>query len=1081
MAFTTDQQAWLTKIGAKGKEYISANEVLEQKAKKLEGISTRIEEMRDKMEEANAKLQAVFKDERTLKNFYKLSLEHSMDWKTGDRDVEIDTVHDLKGGKYKVDPNVLAQVQHYHRELVKIQKEMEEAEENGEKVFTAKDIERELWSPLVQADIIPSNAVADKYSQEAQVWNGACEIYQKMLEEHTEQTSKHERLRQVLRIGKDTLQMMGTIGMESMKAANFPDTFISQSDKAEDAKNSEKLKELKAAKPPTDPEKLSEHNKKIEDLTKKTEDFDKRVKESKKVAAKLARDQAILKLSLGVVDGGLGFADKRLKEKKQEGWAFAKDAYDFMETQVVNSFGLWVAQSAKDDPTRAGTQNFKTSVHIAKNCIEGGLKSGKLVFRLQEAYAANNKGDREKAIRAIVDTLADVVAMAFSAADQQYGKVTDGKGNVLTNDEGEDLYDSGDKGKWTMIGTSIKAGIKGAARIEAAAQRIAEDAAKGKRPTAGSIIGLLGITALEVTAIGTFQKLSDITRKDYKPDETHKSSLSAFTESVQDSSDTTGLEKEKESREAKFGTEIGGLVDKSEALNDFLGELPQNVDMRQMEKKIAEQLKKQEEEQIKQEMEDFKKKVGEDPELKKEVLANINTEVEAQVEALEKLIEDATPNPDELEDEAKKKRAMDSVDKLIKEAEACNTRWKVIIGMTNGGVGILVAALPVAGLAASLTRLATDVAILIRRSYHLNRWRKNLALTFNNSSVYGPAIQSRLESAIVQVSEQAARVIFDAIGVTADALKLADASGVGAAVGAAGHGIEIGNNMARALTEWGFKMQKEAHIEAGWQLYKRARANPGDRKMARTAMRWNSTLSKCVMAYGIVMDGDPIAKEVGRSCGLTPEILANQKDVCPKVVKYFETLYSDDPVVLRRIPLVKDWHPGSPTLAIENWARFKAAAYAKAKPPMAIASSNTPAIDKALAKLEPYIGKDANYSGMRDKDFPDDPLGENRSSEKYGEWLQAAKTAGQEVKKALEGFQPKNGPCPKKVDPRDAWTEGLQHKDMAEVSASLSAQVALVLGEISVDLKEYEAMTAEPEDLELDVLNEDEEQTEETN
>ena len=73
---------------------------------------------------------------------------------------------------------------------------------------------------------------------------------------------------------------------------------------------------------------------------------------------------------------------------------------------------------------------------------------------------------------------------------------------------------------------------------------------------------------------------------------------------------------------------------------------------------------------------------------------------------------------------------MDAVDKLISQTIAANMKWKIITGAATGITSIIASALPIAGLAASVTRLATDVAILLKQSYHLNRWRNNIALTY---------------------------------------------------------------------------------------------------------------------------------------------------------------------------------------------------------------------------------------------------------------------------------------------------------------------------------------------------------------
>lgn len=1027
MGFSPAQRSWLETAQNKSADFAKANEIMAIKAKELETITGKVEDLREKMATANKELKVKFTDDVTWKNFMKRSHETTMDWMNGDRSSEVDTKHDLTGD-YNVDPSDAKKVMDLHREMVLLQEQMESLEHNGKPVFTAKDIERELWSPLVRADIIPSNAVADKYSQEAQVFNGACEIYKGMLEDHTKTASRHETAQRLLRIGMDTVTMMGTIAGESIKAANFDASFISQSEKRENAKDLKAL-ELEQKKPKPDP-------KKVAALTKKTEAFKKRSDDALKVGKETTRNQALVGMAVTLVNGGLSLADNAL-EKKEKGknWKIAEKVYDIVSDSALGGLDIWAKSVAVDNAELAGQASFKTTVALATNLTKAGLKSGKVVFRIHEVVEAKDPAGQRKAALALIGVVADVIANSFAAMDKKSGK----------DSEGNDVEGNGDE--FARIGVFVKTAILGSANAGDVAAQIILAKKEGKSISKSAIFGSLGLSAMNVGIVGAFKEISDSSRQ------------------VKDQSEQNIVSETETGRNLRKGAEASAMntvASKMPDLNALMAALPP-ADSKELQDKLALIQAEQEAEQKQAEISAFQKSL-EDPAVKQKFIDDVKSGSDAEVEALEKLIDDAMPSPDDLEDEEKAKLAMESVEKLIKEAAACNMRWKVLTGLANGGVSVLVAALPVAGLAASLTRMATDVAILLRKSYHVNRWRKNMAMTYGNSSVYGPAIKGRLDSAIVQVSQQTVRVIFDAVGIAADGLKLADASGVGAAAGAVGHGLDIANNMARALTEYGFKMQKEAEIEAGWQLYKRALANPGDRKMARTAMRWNSTLSKCVLAYGIVMDGDPIAKEVGRSCGLTPEILADQKDVCPKVVKYFQTLYSDDPVVLRRVPITKDWHPGAlmPSLAV--WAKYKAAAVSKATPPLARESTATAAIDQHLATLGKLIGANGDYAGQRDKKFPEDELNllqSPRATPEYQTFLESTETAAESLVQALRGYKPVMGPCP--ADAKVKWNPGMQHSGMVDIAVSLTAQADMILGEVRFDLGEFKALSAKDE------------------
>ena len=150
MGFSPAQHTWLETAQNKSADFAKANEVMTIKAEKLAEITGQVEELREKMATANKELKVKFKDDLTWKNFMKRSHETTMDWMNGDRDSEVDTKHDLKGD-YNVDPSDAKKVMNLHREMVLLQEKMEGLEHEGQPVFTAKDIERELWSPLVRA------------------------------------------------------------------------------------------------------------------------------------------------------------------------------------------------------------------------------------------------------------------------------------------------------------------------------------------------------------------------------------------------------------------------------------------------------------------------------------------------------------------------------------------------------------------------------------------------------------------------------------------------------------------------------------------------------------------------------------------------------------------------------------------------------------------------------------------------------------------------------------------------------------------------------------------------------------------
>jgi len=79
------------------------------------------------------------------------------------------------------------------------------------------------------------------------------------------------------------------------------------------------------------------------------------------------------------------------------------------------------------------------------------------------------------------------------------------------------------------------------------------------------------------------------------------------------------------------------------------------------------------------------------------------------------------------------------------------------------------------------------------------------------------------------------------------------------------------------------------------------------------------------MAYG-ALNGDPIAREGMRRCGLNKQTLANPDTNVSKVVTFLEAKYPDDPTLLRAVPRKDKWYPGPIEMTSTSFMRFYSAA-----------------------------------------------------------------------------------------------------------------------------------------------------------
>lgn len=1008
--FTDEHINWLQVAVEKKAEFV-ANEVhLGEKSKEMAGILDEIESFSDELAEAQ---KFTIEYPEKAKHFWSKAKGTEKNWSQGDRDKEVDTRHDLIDG-FQVDPAAVKKVNQMHAKLLALQAKMETAKgADGELLFTARDIERELWSPLVKANVIPSNAVADKYSQEAQVFHGACELYAERLTKHTKAASSHEKLQRRLGYAKDTISLMGTVAAQSIKIHNFHAVSMS----AEEGRELKKLKEEKAARivkfgPGSNtPDNLKENV----NLKPKDEEKLKYLKAKRKQKKVATAAQEYTTMAIGFLNGAYDIVDESLdKPDKERNWKIAEMAFTVVANVAVGSLkGINATESE---------QSKKTNLSAPQNLIKYSLSGSKLVFRFHDILEAP-PNRREQIAKAMIGTFADAVGNAFAAFDVPKGKV-----------DGE--TDQGTKGEWARIGGAITAAIVGASNVGDIIKQLREGKISKK-----TFATAMGINVVEDIMAGTYNWTSDSARDQV---ENKKTSTTVMQET----------DAERSSRLAGQGRDFMSMANTMKGLNDrLLKVIPKSKsDIAKLESAAVALNEATDEAERKFEMDAFNKKMENEEDRKKfhEIVKKATAEHQAE---LMSLISEATQTPGDLEDSEKAAKAMAAMDKLIVKAEKCKTKWAVLDQLTSGGTAILVKFLPAASLAAAIRKLAMDTALLVKSSIELNLWMKNTALTYGNDSVYGPAIKSRLINASIQVSHKTVNTLFSMLGVATESVKLADITGASTA-------MSITNSMARALSEFGYTMQKKAAVAKGWQIYKKARLleNKGDRKLAREAMKWNSTLSKCVLAYGIVEDGDPIAKEVGRNCGLTPEILENQHDVCQKVVQYFMSIYSDDPEVLRRIPLTKGWHPGTPVVTLESWIRFKVAAKNKAMPLLDAKSTVTPKIDSRLAQLDTLCDGAPGYAAKRGEKFPEGNK-EKQRDKAYREFLEQALAAADGLIKELDAYAPRTAPVPEGAE--KPWTEGMVHDDMIAIAGSLGAQTSKLRVEITYDQDLRDALLEE--------------------
>lgn len=361
---------------------------------------------------------------------------------------------------------------------------------------------------------------------------------------------------------------------------------------------------------------------------------------------------------------------------------------------------------------------------------------------------------------------------------------------------------------------------------------------------------------------------------------------------------------------------------------------------------------------------------------------------------------------------------------VIKKDQAAVALAKQIV---TGGANFLAQMLPGAGIIASGMELMFALMDAVRHHEQLAQWRDNLTDAKKSGSVQADAILNRYGLEKGQAIEADVVVLLKGVAVVAQVVKTA-----GGPVAPVGDAMLATTKVVEGAMDVAKTIKTEVEMAKAWNIYRRALETPKDRKLARQALQTNPTLSKYAMVYGALVDKNPVAVKVMKSCGLNEVTLANPGTNVEKVVKYLETLYKEDPVLLRAVKVPGKWCPkGGDQLTITAWVAVVAAAR----------KSTDPALDKidasaVTAALGDYARTLAPIQEMLDPGWA--------ASAKVDTTLfDAFIAAGNALSSVLD-----------RVKPLDK--EGKEHKDFRDHCDVLSAKALVAVGEAGRAKKEVE-------------------------
>ncbi len=283
-----------------------------------------------------------------------------------------------------------------------------------------------------------------------------------------------------------------------------------------------------------------------------------------------------------------------------------------------------------------------------------------------------------------------------------------------------------------------------------------------------------------------------------------------------------------------------------------------------------------------------------------------------------------------------------SIEFLIAIQKKNEATFNMARQIADKGVALVVKLFPPASLLQACMTLAYTIKDAIEKTQELIIWVENVEDATAAGSAQVDAMLNRRGLQTKQMMRAQVQAAIDAAKVVAEVLAFTPAAPAGPVVKASAEVAEAAIDLADLI-------YTEVQLAKAWGIYQQARAQPQDRYLAREATRENPTLSKYAMAYGS-LNGDPIAVEGMRRCGLDKQTLSVPGTNVAKVVTYLEAKYPDDPVLLRAVPVPEKWYPGPVELTAASFLSFYRMATTKAAPKLS-ADGHASGITAALGRL----------------------------------------------------------------------------------------------------------------------------------
>lgn len=348
-------------------------------------------------------------------------------------------------------------------------------------------------------------------------------------------------------------------------------------------------------------------------------------------------------------------------------------------------------------------------------------------------------------------------------------------------------------------------------------------------------------------------------------------------------------------------------------------------------------------------------------------------------------------------------RQLQSIEMMVVQLKKDQMVFELAEKVSTGGPKVVQQFFPPAQIVGATAEFVIACIKAVQHTRELLAWMDNVRDARAAVTVQADAMLNRLGLEQRQTLEAGIKAALKAVEVVG-------AVGTSTVLFApAGQAISGSAQAAQATMDIISKVVTEKQMHDAWNVYKKALDTPQDRKLARNSLRQNPTLAKYAIAYGAVTERNAVALKAMDQCGLSDKVLTNPSTSVNKVVQYMETMYREDPVLLKAVPEKKKWHPGPVELTLESWAKFVLKAQREAKPQLALQD-----VSRINAAMSLYAGKH--------KEFQD------ADAEHKAEIAAGAREVGQELQLSITKYRPLDA-------------NGTRHQEMEDYMESLIANL----------------------------------------